>query len=148
MSILYAASPVEIEAKADSLHLPAAARAAALALFHGLTSREELSALALPVGRDGCRGGAAWPVHCLLFGQPGELAPVLDALRGRPDAAELAAGSAPEGAAPGVLFLDGTEDGFAGVLLVCTAADRLSEILDDLEASLHPIVTQDRPNKN
>ena len=131
MPILSAASPVEIEAKADALALPAPARAAALALFHGLTSREELAALALPDGR-GHHDGTEWPAHGFLFGTQAEMAPVLDGLRNRPDAAELAAGDEPEGVMPRTLFVSGGQDGFAGVLLACSDAGRLAEAMADL----------------
>ena len=127
MPILFAASPVEIEAKADTMSLPGAARAAALALFHDLTSREELTALALPAVRDGRQGGAAWPAHLLLFGTPAELAPVLGALRLRPDAAELAGDST-----PGILFVMGEQAGFTGVLLACGTVEQLEGVVREL----------------
>ena len=129
MPILSAASPVEIEASADSLALPAPARAAALSLFHGLTSREELAALALPAAPGGRHDGTEWPAHRFLFGRAAELAPVLDALRGRPDVAEIGAGDAPEGPVPRTLLLTGAEDGFAGALLACSDPGRLAEAL-------------------
>ena len=132
MPILYAASPVEIEAKADTMSLPGAARAAALALFHDLTSREELTALALPAVRDGRQGGAAWPAHLLLLGTPAELAPVLGALRLRPDAAELVGDSTPEEAAPGILFVMGEQAGFTGVLLACGTVEQLEGVVREL----------------
>lgn len=129
MPILSAASPVEIMAKADDMALPAPARAAALALFHDLTSREELAALALPGRHD----GAEWPAHGFLFGTQAEMAPVLDGLRRRPDAAELAAGDEPEGTMPQTLFVSGGQDGFMGVLLACSDAGRLAEAIADLD---------------
>ena len=138
MPILHAASPVEIEAKAEGLALPGAARRAALSLFHDLTSREELIALGLPVVRDGRQGGAAWPVHCLLFGTAAELQPVLDALRARPDTGELPGDRALQGGAPRVLFLVGSQDGFSGVLLACDAQARLEEVLRGIEADSAP----------
>ena len=128
MPILSAASPVEIEASADSLALPAPARAAALSLFHGLTSREELAALSLPAAPGQRHDGTEWPAHRFLFGTVAELAPVLDALRGRPDVAEIGLGG-PEGLAPRTLLLTGTEDGFSGILLACSDPERLAEAL-------------------
>ena len=105
MRILSAASPVEIEAQADSLALPAPARAAALALFHDLTSREELEAMTLPAAGGKRHDGADWPTHRFLFGATAELASVLGTLRQRPDVAEIGAGDAPEGLAPRTLLL-------------------------------------------
>ena len=131
MPILSAASPVEIEAKADAMALPAPARAAALALFHGLTSREELAALALPDG-PGHHDGAEWPAHGFLFGTQAEMTQVLNGLRNRPDAAELTASYEPEGVMPRTLFVSGGQDGFTGVLLACSDAGRLAEAMSDI----------------
>ncbi len=122
MPILSAASPVEIMAKADDLGLPAAARDAALALFHALTSAEELAAMDVPAadpdgGRPGAHDGSRWPVHGFLFGRAAELAPVLASLRQQPGAAELASGAPLQAPAPEVLFLSGQHDGFTGVLM-------------------------------
>lgn len=135
MPALSAASPIEIEALADAGGLPAPARAAALALFHDLTSREELAALALPdagPGGGGRHDGAEWPAHRFLFGGAAELAPVLDRLRGMPDAAELGGADAPEGRMPGTLFVVGGQDGFTGVLLACADAVRLADLASEL----------------
>ena len=135
MPILSAASPVEIEASADSLALPAPARAAALALFHGLTSREELAALSLPAAGGQPHDGAEWPAHRFLFGTAAELAPTLDALRQRPDVAEIGSGDAPEGLVPRTLLLTGVEDGFHGALLACSDPGRLAEVMAELGLS-------------
>ncbi len=137
MPALSAASPIEIEALADAGGLPAPARAAALALFHDLTSREELAALALPDAGSGQAGaghhdGAEWPAHRFLFGEAADLAPVLDRLRGMPDAAELGGADAPEGRMPGTLFVVGSQDGFTGVLLACADAARLTGLASEL----------------
>jgi hypothetical protein len=135
MPILSAASPVEIEASADSLALPAPARAAALALFHGLTSREELTALSLPAAPGQRHDGAEWPAHRFLFGTAAELAPSLDALRQRPDVAEIGSGDAPEGLVPRTLLLTGGQDGFFGALLACSDPGRLAEVMAELGVS-------------
>ncbi len=135
MPILSAASPVEIEASADSLALPAPARAAALALFHDLTSREELTALSLPAADGQRHDGAEWPAHRLLFGTAADLAPTLDALRQRPDVAEIGSGDAPEGRVPRTLLLTGGQDGFHGALLACSDPGRLAEVMAELELS-------------
>ena len=129
MPILSAASPVEIEASADTLALPAPARAAALALFRNLTSGEELAALSLPAADGQRHDGTEWPVHRFLFGTAAELAPVLDALRQRPDVAEIGAGDAPEGLVPRTLLLTGRQDGFSGALLACSDPGRLAEVM-------------------
>jgi hypothetical protein len=129
MPILSAASPVEIEASADSLALSAPARAAALALFHGLTSREELAALSLPAAPGQRHDGAEWPAHRFLFGTTAELASMLDALRRRPDVAEIGSGDALEGPVPRTLLLTGSQDGFAGALLACSDSGRLAEVM-------------------
>ncbi len=135
MPILSAASPVEIEASADRLALPAPARAAALALFHDLTSREELAALSLPAADGGRHDGAEWPAHRFLFGTAAELASTLDALRQRPDVAEIGSGDALEGRMPRTLLLTGREDGFDGALLACSDPGRLAEVMAELGLS-------------
>ena len=135
MPILSAASPVEIEAAADILALPAAARAAALALFHDLTSREELAALSLPAAAGQSHDGTEWPAHRLLFGMAAELAPMLDALRQRPDVAEIGSGDSPEGAVPRTLLLTAIQDGFSGALLACSDPGRLAEVMAELGVS-------------
>ena len=132
MPILSAASPVEIEASADRLALPAPARAAALALFHDLTSREELAALSLPAAGGQRHDGGEWPAHCFLFGTAAELALSLDALRQRPDVAEIGSGDMPEGLLPRTLLLAGGQDGFSGALVACSDPGRLAEVMAEL----------------
>lgn len=136
MPILYAASPIEIEAKADALQLPGAARASAQALLHDLTSRQKLTALTLPAGQDGRQGGTTWPAHCLIFGELTEMARCLALLRAQPDVAELEGDGLPEGVAPGTLFLRGSVPGAVGVLVACDGADRLADMLVNLRANL------------
>ena len=135
MPILSAASPVEIEASADGLALPAPARAAALALFHDLTSREELATLSLPAAGGERHDGAEWPAHRFLFGTAAELASTLDALRQRPDVAEIGSGDAPEGLVPRTLLLTGGQNGFHGALLACSDPERLAEMMAELGLS-------------
>ncbi len=138
MPILSAASPVEIMARADSLGLPAQAQEAALALFHALTSREELAAMDVPAaadgGQPGTHDGSRWPVHGFVFGSPAELAPVLAALRRHPGAAELAGGVAGPASVPGLLFLTGQQDGFAGVLVAGADLQDLADAVPELAA--------------
>ena len=132
MPILSAASPVEIEASVDTLAWPAPARVAALALFHDLTSREELAALSLPAAAGQRHDGTEWPAHRFLFGTVAELAPTLGALRQQPDVAEIGAGNAPEGLVPRTLLLTGEQDGFSGALLACSDPGRLAEVMAEL----------------
>ncbi|HEY0207324.1 MAG TPA: hypothetical protein VGC15_24620 [Acetobacteraceae bacterium] len=136
MPILSAASPVEIMARADSLGLPDHAREAALALFHALTSREELAAMDVPEAaagsEPGSHDGSRWPAHGFMFGSLAELAPVLAALRRNPGAAELGNGVA--GPAPGLLFLTGQQDGFAGVLVAGADMQGLTDAVPELAA--------------
>lgn len=139
MPLLSAASPVEIMARADTLGLPAQAREAALGLFHALTSREELAAMDVPAtaaagGRPGTHDGSRWPVHGFVFGSPAELAPVLAALRRHPGAAELTGGVAGPSSAPGLLFLTGQQDGFAGVLVAGAGLQGLTDAVPELAA--------------
>ena len=138
MPILSAASPVEIMARADSLGLPAQAREAALGLFHALTSREELAAMDVPAAaggsEPGTHDGSRWPVHGFMFGSPAELAPVLAALRRHPEAAELTGGVGGLASAPGVLFLTGQQDGFAGVLVAGADLQGLTDAVPELAA--------------
>lgn len=139
MPILSAASPVEIMARADSLGLPAQAQEAALALFHTLTSREELAAMDVPSPAEagsepGTHDGSRWPAHGFVFGSPAELAPVLSALRRHPGAAELTGGVARPASGPGLLFLTGRQDGFAGVLVAGADLQALTDAIPELAA--------------
>lgn len=77
--MLAAGSPVEIEAKADAAGLTPDERDAALTLFHELTSRLELSLLAVEPD-----GGEPWPRHRFWCGE----AAAVDAFAGRLRAAE------------------------------------------------------------
>lgn len=133
MHILSAASPVEIEAQADGFALPAPARAAALALFHDLTSREELKAMTLPSATGKRHDGADWPIHRFLFATTAELASVLDALRQRPDVAEIGSKDALEDLAARTLLLTGSQGEFSGVLLAGADPERLAEVMAELQ---------------
>lgn len=134
MHILSAASPVEIEAQADSLGLPAPARAAALALFHDLTSREELEAMTLPSATGKRHDGAEWPTHRFLFATTAELASVLDALCRRPDVAEIGSGDV-EDVGRRTLLLTSSQGGFSGVLLAGADPERLAEVMAEVQTS-------------
>ena len=80
--LITAASPIEIQAKADEAGLSQDARDDALRLFHDLTSRIGLAAVGLH--RD---DGEEWPRHRFYFGPGGgSLAALAETLRARPDA--------------------------------------------------------------
>ena len=132
MRILSAASPVEIEAQADSFALPAPARAAALALFHDLTSREELEAMKLPSATGERHDGTDWPTHRFLFAATADLASVIEALRRRPDVAEIGS-KAVEDAGPRTLLLTGSQGEFSGVLLAGADPGRLADLMAGLK---------------
>ena len=134
MRILSAASPVEIEAQADSFALSAPARAAALALFHDLTSREELEAMTLPSAPGERHDGADWPTHRFLFATTAELASVLETLRQRPDVAEIGSEDV-EDIGRRTLLLTGSQGEFTGVLLAGTDPERLVEVMAGLKMS-------------
>ena len=75
--LITAASPIEIQAKADEAGLSQDARDAALRLFHDLTSRIGLAAVGLH--RD---DGEEWPRHRFYFGPGGgSLADLAETLR-------------------------------------------------------------------
>ncbi len=134
MRILSAASPVEIEAQADSFALPDPARAAALALFHDLTSREELEAMKLPSATGKRHDGTEWPTHRFLFAATADLAPVIEALRQRPDVAEIGSKAAGD-VGPRTLLVTGSQGEFSGVLLAGADPGRLAELMAGLKLS-------------
>lgn len=83
MSLMVAGSPVEIEVAAEEAAFTEDKRAAALSLFHDLTSGLELQLLATPA-----HGGEPWPRHRFWFGLVAEADGVLARLRALPGAAE------------------------------------------------------------
>jgi hypothetical protein len=129
--LMIAASPVEIEAKADEANLPQDARQAALRLFHDLTSRLELASIELDRA-----DGEEWPRHRFYFGpEQGEVARLLDALRGQPDTAELTSSSSGAGS-PDTLFITGSDGAFAAVLIACADSGLLRSAAQRIEAQL------------
>ena len=121
--LMIAASPVEIEAKADELGLAQAARDAATRLFHELTSQLELSSFRLRAD-----GGQEWPHHLFLFGATGGAVTRLrDSLAGRDGVADVTAVKRHQPAKPHTLFICGAEGTFSGVLIASRDADRLQE---------------------
>jgi hypothetical protein len=130
--LMTAASPVEIEAKADEAGLSPNARGAALGLFHDLTSRLELAALDLDQA-----GGEEWPRHRFYFGpRLGEIGRLLDALREQPDTREVTTAPPLDGAAPHALFIVGTDGEFEAVLVACADAGLLRSLGQRIEARL------------
>lgn len=108
--LLTASSPVEIEAKAEEAGLSPDGRTAALRLFHHLTSRLELAAIDAEA-----HGGEEWPRHRFWFARAGDVAVLLDALRAQPGVAEAAQAQGAD--AQDVLFVSGTDSGYAGALV-------------------------------
>lgn len=113
--LMTAASPIEIQAKADEVGLASEARDAALRLFHDLTSRIGLAAVKLE--RD---DGEEWPRHRFYFGPGGGgLAALAAALRAQPGTSEVAADPAPGDAVPDTIYVTGSDSGFEAVLIAC-----------------------------
>jgi hypothetical protein len=130
--LMTAASPVEIEAKADEAGLPPNVRDAALSLFHDLTSRLELAALALDQA-----GGEEWPRHRFYFGpKQGAIRRLLEALREQPDTAEVTTAPSPDDAAADTLFVIGSDGAFTAVLVACADAGLLRSLAQQIEARL------------
>lgn len=130
--LMTAASPVEIEAKADEAGLPRDARDAALSLFHDLTSRLELAALDLDRA-----GGEEWPRHRFYFGpRRGAVGRLLDALRAQPDTSEVTSAPSPDSAPPHALFIVGSNGAFEAVLVACADAGLLRSLGQRIEARL------------
>ena len=124
--LMTAASPIEIQAKADEAGLAAEAREAALRLFHDLTSRIGLAAVKLE--RD---DGEEWPRHRFYFGPgDGSLAALAETLRAQPGVAEVAADPRPGDAAPDTIYVAGSDGGFEAVLIACDNRDLLRSILE------------------
>jgi len=130
--LMTAASPVEIEAKADEAGLPGDARDAALRLFHDLTSRLEVAALDLDRA-----GGEEWPRHRFYFGpRRGAIGRLLGALREQPDTREVTTAPPPGDAPPHALFVAGSDGAFEAALVACADAGLLRSLGQRVEASL------------
>lgn len=127
--LLTASSPVEIEAKAEQAGLSPDGRAAALRLFHDLTSRLELSAIAADA-----HGGEEWPRHRFWLARAGDVPVLLDALRAQPGVAEAA--QAKDADAQGILFVSGTDGSYAGALVAGTDGRTVRAATDAIEARL------------
>ena len=127
--LLTASSPVEIEAKAEQAGLSPEEHAAALRLFHDLTSRLELSAIAADA-----HGGEEWPRHRFWFARASDVAVLLDALRAQPGVAEAA--QAKDAGAQDVLFVSGVEGDYAGALAAGADGQALRVVTDAIQARL------------
>ena len=131
--LITAASPIEIQAKADEAGLSQDARDAALRLFHDLTSRIGLAAVGLH--RD---DGEEWPRHRFYFGPGGgSLAALAETLRARPDAAEVAAEPRPGDPAPDTIYVAGSDAGFEAILIACDNPALMRSVTAPFDAVLH-----------
>jgi|GEM_PF-5594714 len=109
--ILVAASPVEIEAKADEAGLAEPAHMVARRMFHDLTDRIAQATIARE------RQHEDWPNHRFYFGTVGdEMASLVEGLLARADIVDVGEGQ-PGCAAPAGLFARAGEDAFVGVLV-------------------------------
>ena len=128
--LMMAASPVEIEAKADELGLGSDARDAAARLFHELTSQLELSSFRLRAD-----GGQEWPSHLFLFGPTdGRITEIRDRLAARDGVADVTAVKRRQRESPETLFICGAEGTFSGLLIACRDADSVGEMTRSLQA--------------
>lgn len=109
--ILVAASPVEIEAKAEEAGLAEPAHTEARRMFHDLTDRIAQATIARE------RQHEDWPNHRFYFGTVGdEMASLVEGLRARADIVDV--GKEQGGcAAPAGLFARAEEGAFIGVLV-------------------------------
>ena len=128
--LLIAASPVEIEAKADELGMEPDARDAAARLFHELTSQLELSSFRLRAD-----GGQEWPNHLFLFGPTeGRIAGIRDSLAARNGIADVTAIRRQQRESPEALFICGAEGTFSAVLIACRDAESVGTMAHSLQA--------------
>ncbi len=114
--ILVAASPVEIEAKAEEAGLGEPAHTVARRMFHDLTDRIAKATIARE------RQHEDWPNHRFYFGTAGdEMASLVEGLRGREDLVDVGDGPAEASPAGEVeaagLFARDEEGTFVGVLV-------------------------------
>ena len=110
--LLVAASPVEIEAKAEAAELSREAHDVALRLFHALTNRLGKAAIALEVQHED------WPNHRFYFGTAGaEMSALLDGLRARADIVDVTDGVPTRPAAVSGIYVQAGEGAFLGVLV-------------------------------
>ncbi len=122
--LLIAASPVEIQTLADEAGLDAAARTAALHLFHALTSELELDAIEIHP-----TDGEAWPRHRFYFGvTSGPIRQLLEALEAMPEVVDASDRPEETDGTPQTLFVEGQDGGYTGVLIAGHDAEWLSRV--------------------
>lgn len=108
--MLVAASPVEIDARAEEDGLPDEAHRVARRMFHALTDRIAQATIAR------ARRHEDWPNHRFYFGTHGsEMAALLEGLRSRADIVDIGEGD--HGATPDGLYARDSEGAFLGVLV-------------------------------
>lgn len=108
--MLVAASPVEIDARAEAAGLPEVAWEVARRMFHDLTDRIAQATIARE------RQHEDWPNHRFYFGTQGaEMGALEEGLRARPDLVDVAEGV--EGERPEGLYARAAEGPFVGVLV-------------------------------
>jgi hypothetical protein len=109
--MMVAASPVEIEAKAEEAGFAPEAHEAALHLFHVLTDRIAKAAIARETAHE------TWPNRRFYFGTPGaEMGALLEGLEARADIVDVARGQ-DRREEPDGLFGREAGGGFVGVLV-------------------------------
>jgi hypothetical protein len=114
--MLVAASPVEIEAKAEEAGMEPQAHEVAVRLFHTLTDRIAKAAIAQGEPR-WSRAHETWPNRRFYFGTEGhEMAALMEGLAVRPGIMDVAGGRDRAGLPDG-LFGCEEEDGFVAVLV-------------------------------
>jgi hypothetical protein len=110
--MLVAASPVEIEAKAEEAGLPEPAHRMARRMFHELTDCIAQATIARE------RQHEDWPNHRFYFGTVGqEMAALVEGLEGRADIVDITAGGVRASETPDGLYARDEEDNFIGVLV-------------------------------
>lgn len=114
--MLAAGSPVELDAKTEAAGLDEADRDVALALFHDLTSRLEMTLQQSPSD-----GGEPWPRHRFWFGPQDKVSAFADTLRRMDGVAE------PPDHAP-VVFVTCVEGAYGALLAAGSQPDWLARI--------------------
>ena len=109
--MLVAASPVEIDARAEEAGLPQAAHLAARRMFHDLTDRIAKATIARE------RQHEDWPNHRFYFGTAGaEMGALVEGLRSRADIVDVGDGEESAGTPDG-LYAREADGEFLGVLV-------------------------------
>lgn len=110
--MLIAASPVEIETRAEEAGLSPEAHETALQMFHALTDQIGQATAALGTPRE------EWPTHRFYFGRAdGEMAALLHGLEAREDLFDVTHGWSDVPGAAAALYVQQAAAGFMGVLV-------------------------------